>query len=260
MATRDTKFLLKRSNVPGKIPPSSALTEGEIALNTADAILYTSGSTQGQVLPIGWDRVHRTGDTMTGTLYVPTISASTYQNLPIDIRVTGGTYSNNTFTYTNNTGGTFNVLFNSVTGLTINGNLTITGTTSSNTVSATTYQNLPIEIQAAASDETTSITTGTTKVTFRSPCGFTLTGVRASLTTAQTSGNIFTVDINLNGTSVLSTKITIDNTEKTSTTAATPPVISTSSIPDDGEISVDVDQIGDGTAKGLKVTLLGVRS
>ena len=32
MATRDTKFLLKRSNVPGKIPPSSAMTEGEIAL------------------------------------------------------------------------------------------------------------------------------------------------------------------------------------------------------------------------------------
>lgn len=109
MATRDTKFLLKRSNVPGKIPPSSAMTEGEIALNTADAILYTSGSTQGQILPIGWDRVHRTGDTMTGTLVAPTISATTYQNLPTDVRVTGGTYSAGTATFTNNTGGTFNV-------------------------------------------------------------------------------------------------------------------------------------------------------
>ena len=59
-----------------------------------------------------------------------TISATTYQNLPTDIRITGATYSNNTFTYRNNTGGTFNVLFNTVTGLTVNGNLTVTGTTS----------------------------------------------------------------------------------------------------------------------------------
>jgi hypothetical protein len=59
------------------------------------------------------------------------ISAVTYYNLPTDIRVTGATYSNNTFTYRNNTGGTFNVLFNTVTGLTVNGNLTVTGTTTS---------------------------------------------------------------------------------------------------------------------------------
>ena len=59
-----------------------------------------------------------------------TVSATTYLNLPIDIRVTGATYSNNTFTYTNNTGGTFNTLFNTVTGLTVNGNLTVTGNTS----------------------------------------------------------------------------------------------------------------------------------
>jgi hypothetical protein len=40
-----------------------------------------------------------------------TISATTYQNLPIDIRVTGGTYDNSTgtATFTNNIGGTFSV-------------------------------------------------------------------------------------------------------------------------------------------------------
>jgi hypothetical protein len=65
------------------------------------------------------------GSTISGV----TISATTYQNLPTDIRITGSTYSNNTFTYTNNTGGTFNVLFNTVTGLTVNGNLTVTGNT-----------------------------------------------------------------------------------------------------------------------------------
>ena len=117
----------------------------------------------------------------------------------------------------------------------------------------------PVEIQAAASDETTALTTGTAKVTFRLPTAFTLTSVRASLTTAQTSGSIFTVDINENGTSVLSTKLTIDNNEKTSVTAATPAVISDSVLADDSEITIDIDQIGNGTAKGLKITLIGFR-
>jgi len=112
----------------------------------------------------------------------------------------------------------------------------------------------------AASDETTALTTGTAKVTFRMPHAMTLTAVRASLSTAQASGSIFTVDINEGATSVLSTKLTIDNTEKTSTTAATAPVISDSALADDSEITVDIDQIGNGTAKGLKVTLIGYRA
>ena len=118
---------------------------------------------------------------------------------------------------------------------------------------------IPVEIQLACSDETTALTTGTAKITFRMPCDMTLTEVRASLTTAQASGSIFTVDINKSGASVLSTKLTIDNTEKTSTTAATPAVISDSAFGDDREITIDIDQIGDGTAKGLKVTLIGTR-
>jgi hypothetical protein len=117
----------------------------------------------------------------------------------------------------------------------------------------------PIEIQLAASDETTALTTGTAKVTFRLPVAFTLTEVRASLTTAQASGSIFTVDINQSGSSVLGTKLTIDNTEKTSTTAATPATITTSALTDDAEITVDIDQIGNGTATGLKITLIGTR-
>ncbi len=112
-------------------------------------------------------------------------------------------------------------------------------------------------IAAACSDETTALATGAGKVTFRMPFAFTLTDVRASLTTAQSSGSIFTVDINEAGVSILSTKLTIDNTEKTSTSAATPPVISDLNLTDDAEITVDIDQIGDGTAKGLKVYLIG---
>ena len=117
-----------------------------------------------------------------------------------------------------------------------------------------------VAIGIACSDESTDITAGTGKVTFRMPYAFTLTAVRASLTTAQASGSIFTVDINESGTSVLSTKLTIDNTEKTSTTATTPAVISDSSIADDAEMTIDVDQIGDAGAKGLKVWLIGRRT
>ena len=120
-------------------------------------------------------------------------------------------------------------------------------------------QSLPIEIQLACSDETTALTAGTAKITFRTPCAMTVTSVRASLTTAQTSGSIFTVDINESGTSILSTKLTIKNTEKTSVTAPTPPVVSDTALADDSEMTIDIDQVGDGTAKGLKVTIIGTR-
>lgn len=112
-------------------------------------------------------------------------------------------------------------------------------------------------LQIACSDESTALTTGTAKVRFRAPYAMTLLSVRASLSAPQAGGSIFTVDVNKNGTTVLSTKLTIDNGESTSTTAATPPVISVTSIADDDEMSVDIDQVGDGSAAGLKVTLIG---
>jgi hypothetical protein len=116
------------------------------------------------------------------------------------------------------------------------------------------------ELIVACSDETTALTTGTAKVTFRMPDAVTLTAVRASLTTAQTSGSTFTVDIMESGTTILSTKLTVDNTEKTSTTAATAAVISDASLADDAEMRVDILQVGDGTAKGLKIALIGTRT
>lgn len=110
--------------------------------------------------------------------------------------------------------------------------------------------------QIAASDLTTALTTGTNNAYFRMPRGMTLTEVRASLLTASTSGAV-TVDINLNGVSMLSTLLTIDQDEKTSLTAATPAVISTTSVADDDEITVDIDGAGTG-ALGLIVTLIGI--
>lgn len=126
---------------------------------------------------------------------------------------------------------------------------------------ATLFAKFPtVALVIAASDESTALTTGTSKVMFRMPYAMYLTEARASLTTAQATnggGGIFTVDINEAGSTFLSTKLTIDNTEKTSTTAATPAVISDNFLADDAEITVDIDQIGDGTAKGLKVMLIG---
>jgi len=112
-------------------------------------------------------------------------------------------------------------------------------------------------IQVAVSDETTNLTTGTAKLTFRMPYALTLTALRSSLSTASSSG-LPTVDIKQNGTSILSTALSIDATEKTSTTAATAAVISTSSLTDDAEITIDITVAGTG-AKGLKVTLIGTR-
>jgi hypothetical protein len=118
MATRKNTFLLKRSNVAGNIPTAGQIQLGELALNTADVKLYASGTTTNSILPIGWDRISRTGDTMSGALYVPTISATTYQNLP-----------SSTFT-----------------GGTVSGPTIFTGGLSANTISATTYNNLPNDL------------------------------------------------------------------------------------------------------------------
>lgn len=126
------------------------------------------------------------------------------------------------------------------------------------TAEKTTFKSWDMTI--ACSDETTALTTGAAKVTFRMPRAVTLTAIRASLVTAQTSGSIFTVDVNESGSTILSTKITIDNNEKTSTTAATAPVLSDTSLADDAEMTIDIDQIGNGTAKGLKVTLIGTHA
>ena len=107
----------------------------------------------------------------------------------------------------------------------------------------------------AASDESTNLATGTNKVYFRMPYAGTLLAVRSSVNTAPT-GSTLIVDINEAGTSLLSTKLSIDASEKTSTTAATAAVISDSALADDAEITIDIDQVGSTIAgKGLKVYL-----
>jgi hypothetical protein len=121
---------------------------------------------------------------------------------------------------------------------------------------------LPIEYVIACSDETSDLTTGTAKVTFRAPVAFLLTAVAASVNTAPT-GSTLIVDINNGADSTLSTKLSIDASEKTSATAASAAVIDTDydDIAADAEITIDIDQVGSTIAgKGLKVILKGTRA
>lgn len=117
-----------------------------------------------------------------------------------------------------------------------------------------------VAIGVAVSDETSDLETGTAKLVFRMPYAMTLSAVRASVTTAPTGASLI-VDINESGTTILSTALSIDATEKTSTTAATPAVISDTALADDAEITIDIDQVGSTIpGAGLKVWLVGVRS
>jgi hypothetical protein len=114
---------------------------------------------------------------------------------------------------------------------------------------------IQVRLLAAATDHAVDTTVGGD---FRIPYAFTVTGVGAYCDTAGT-GSVTTIDINESGTTILSTKITIDATEKTSTTAATAAVVSDTAIASDAIITFDIDGIASGTAgKGLTVWIKGL--
>jgi len=112
-----------------------------------------------------------------------------------------------------------------------------------------------------------NITSGTGKDSLILPYGLLLDtvangGIYATLAVAQAAGVVLTVDVNRNGTSILSTKLTFDNNERTTMTAAIPPVLVPGGnvLAKGDEISIDVDQVGTALAKGLRVYLVGQRA
>lgn len=114
------------------------------------------------------------------------------------------------------------------------------------------------EIKVVADD--TTVTTGDGKFVFEIPAdldGTNLTLVRAFVTTASTSG-LPTVQIRnvTQAADMLTTRVTIDASEKSSKTAATAAVIDTGNddVADGDQIAIDVDVAGTG-AKGLGVIL-----
>lgn len=143
------------------------------------------------------------------------------------------------------------------------GNLTTTGDLAVDDISADNIQATTILIGGnsvstfagitnvmtwALSDMTTALTTGTNKNYWYAPAaGMTIKFVRATLATASSSGTP-TFDINEAGTSILSTKITIDANEWDSFTAATPPVISDTAIAANAKVDFDIDVAGTAAA------------
>jgi hypothetical protein len=106
-----------------------------------------------------------------GNLTATTVYATTYQNLPTDITITGGTYSAGTATFRNNTGGTFTVTgfststATSFTGGTVTGATNFTNGLTANTFSAATYQGNVVTQIVAGTNITISPTGGTGSVT-----------------------------------------------------------------------------------------------
>ena len=170
-----------------------------------------------------------TGNTSLQGLTATTISATTYQNLPIDpdTYVTGFTYGSNVFTIKQNNGQPdLTALINSVTGMTVNGNLTVTGNTSvqgltATTISATTYQNLPIDPDTYTTGYTYSDNTFTIKQNNGQPD---LTALINSVTGMTVNGDL-TVTGNtsaqgITATTFSSSTVNVGNTTGTPSQAA----------------------------------------
>ena len=106
---------------------------------------------------------------------------------------------------------------------------------------------------------TTSVSVANNLDYINMPYKFRLLEVRASVFNSAEGAT--TIDIKEGGVSILSTALTIDAGETSSTTAETPAVISDFELADDSRITIDVTSIGDAEAgaQGLKVYLIGYR-
>lgn len=187
----------------------------------------------------------------------PAVAGYTDADARAAISVTGN------LTYNSNTGVIGYVTPMPYTDANARAAISVTGDLSYNQANGVISYSLPSitpfsqSILIACSDETTAITSGKA-VTMRVPIQMTLTEVRASLTNAQTTGNIITVDVRQDNVSILSTLLTIDNNEKTSLTAATPAVLSNVNLVNDAELTIYVTNVDAATtAAGLKVALTG---
>ena len=166
--------------------PTSRNLEGGSNRSTS---YFSASLIAGSVISGGTGGSTFTGGTVTGPtvftegLTANTISATTYYNLPTDIRVTGGTYSGGTAIFTNNTGGTFSVTGftdggSTFTGGTVSGETNFTGGLTANTISATTYYNLPTDINVTGG----TYSTGTTVFTNNTGGTFNVSGYYTGVT------------------------------------------------------------------------------
>lgn len=110
----------------------------------------------------------------------------------------------------------------------------------------------------ALSHEDGVISGQTGVITVPIPRDIRVQGVSAYLNDPSTSGNVV-MDLNLDGASVLSTKLTINQGEHSSEAAGTTPYVLTEDDWDKGRVlSVDFDTAGSNAA-GAKLTIIGQR-
>jgi len=119
---------------------------------------------------------------------------------------------------------------------------------------------LPLEaIILPASAKDTDIAVETDVAYLDIPFNMEVTSIHATLLTAGT-GSTVNVDVNIAGSTVFSTPLTIDDGETTSRTAATAAVISNSTWTEGQRLTIDIDQIGSTVAgQELNVEIQGYR-
>jgi hypothetical protein len=136
--------------------------------------------------------------------------------------------------------------FNSLTGA--------NGITVSSNANLLTISNVETNTTTIAmSDTTTSLSSGTEKQYWRAPYAFTIKAVKLTVGTVSSSG-IVRVNVKEAGTTIFSTRISIDASEETSETAATAYALSDTSIASNAKLTFDIDDAGTG-AKNLQITL-----
>ena len=130
--------------------------------------------------------------------------------------------------------------------------------TTQGTSSNPTYTNPTLSFIVSLTAEDGDATVADDLAQIRMPFAFELSELpRAFCNTAPTGANL-QFDITEAGSTIFSTKLEIDATEKTSTTATTPCVLSGTTLADDAIISFNCDQIGSTVAgAGVKLVLIG---
>lgn len=114
-------------------------------------------------------------------------------------------------------------------------------------------------IMDVSRSESANVSVATDVYTFEIPYGFTITNVVATVATAPVGADMV-IDVSVGTTSIFSGSnvLTIDDGEFSSSTSASPAVISDGVVAAGSSIVVDVSQVGSSTAgAGLKVVLVG---
>ena len=128
--------------------------------------------------------------------------------------------------------------------------LTATGNISLNTGTNFTVIGMPYDFSFACSNEISTITTTGEKMRVRAPRDFTLTNIKCSVNTANTNTGFF-IDVKLNGTLIQTIPQAVSLITNTANTTA---------ISEDDIITVEVGNVGNGDAVGLKIYLNGKTS